>query len=131
MRSQKDAHFSDLCDRVARGKLTNEDERFLISRVQMNTAENDNENFKTGKILITVTTNLKKDLVNQQKLAQLLPNQQEYSCDSIDMVTNLPAGDVLPDKLKETPEKTGNLHSQLKLKVGAPVVITSNHPKQK
>ena len=54
MRSQKDAHFSDLCDRVARGKLTNEDERFLISRVQMNTAENDNENFKTGKILITV-----------------------------------------------------------------------------
>ena len=70
-------------------------------------------------------------MVNQQKLAQLLPNQQEYSCDSIDMVTNLPAGDVLPDKLKETPEKTGNLHSQLKLKVGAPVVITSNHPKQK
>ena len=130
MRSQKDAHFSDLCDRVARGKLTNEDERFLISRVQMNTAENDNENFKTGKILIIVTTNPKKDLVNQQKLAQLLPNQQEYSCDSIDMATNLPAGDVLPDKLKKTPGKTGNLHSQLKLKVEAPAVITSNHPKK-
>ena len=36
MRSQKDPHFSDLCDRVGRGKITDEDEKYLRSRVQTN-----------------------------------------------------------------------------------------------
>ena len=131
MRSQKDPNFSNLCDRVGRGNLTEEDETFLNSRVQFNPSENSNENFKNGKVLIIVTTNLKKDLINHQKLTQLLPDQEEYICNSVDRVTNLPAGNKLPEKLKENPGKTGNLQTELKLKVGAPVVITSNHSKQK
>ena len=34
-------------------------------------------------------------------------------------------------RVKENPSKTGNLETDLKLKIGAPVVITSNHSKQK
>ena len=34
-------------------------------------------------------------------------------------------------KLKDNPGKTGNLETELNLKVGAPVVITTNHSKQK
>ena len=131
MRSQKDPFFSDLCDRVARGNLTVDDENYLKSRVQPNPSENSNEKFKEGKILIIVTTNPMKDLINLQKLAKLIPEQQEYSCNSIDRITNLPAGIELPEKLNENPGKTGNLESDLKVKVGAPVVITSNHAKQK
>ena len=57
MRSQADVEFSDLCDRVGRGNISADDEKFLISRCQPNTAENSNENFMSGKILIIVTTN--------------------------------------------------------------------------
>ena len=90
MRSQSDPYFSELCDRVARGKLTENDEKFLQSRVKPNEAEKTNESFKEGKLLIIVTTNAKKDLINQQKLTELLPFEREYSCNSIDRVTNLP-----------------------------------------
>ena len=131
MRSQTDPSFSDLCDRVGRGNITNDDENYLQSRVQPNDSENCNETFKEGKLLIIVTTNLKKDLINQQKLTSLLPDEKEYTCNSIDRVTNLPVGNNLPHKLKENAGKTGNLQTELKLKVGAPVVITSNHSKQK
>ena len=131
MRNQKDAYFSELCDRVSRDKITVDDEKYLMSRIQSNDAENYNESFRSGKILIIVTTNAKKDLINHQKLTQLLPDEQEYSCDSIDRVTNLPSGNELPKDLKGNPGKTGNLQSELKLKVGAPVAITSNHHKQK
>ena len=34
MRSQTDPHFSDLCDRVGRNEISEEDERFLISRIK-------------------------------------------------------------------------------------------------
>ena len=131
MRSQKDPYFSELCDRVGRGNLTNSDEDYLNSRVQSNDSENSNANFKNGKLSIIVTTNAKKDLINHQKLNQLLPHEKEYTCNSIDRVTNLPVGNTLPDKLRENSSKTGNLQTELKLKVGAPIVITSNHSKQK
>ena len=131
MRSQKDPFFSDLCDRVARGNLTDDDEKFLKSRVRDTDSENSNESFKEGKVLIIVTTNPKKDLINQKKLSELLPHQEEYICDSIDRVTNLPVGNTLPENLNKNPGLTGNLQAELKVKVGAPVVITSNHSKQK
>ena len=130
MRSQKDPQFSDLCDRVGRGKITKDDEKFLNSRVQLTDSENLNENFKNGILSIIVTTNRKKDLINKQKLAQLLPMGEEYICNSIDRVTNLP-GRKIPQRLKDNPGKTGNLQSELRLKIGAPVLITSNHSKQK
>ena len=120
MRSQKDPHFSDLCDRVGRGKINDEDEKYLRSRVKPTDSEQENENFKKGKLSIIVTTNKKKDLINSQKLMELLPNRKEYICSSIDRVTNVP-GRKLPSRLKDNPGKTGNLQTELKLKIGAPV----------
>ena len=131
MRCQNDPLFSSLCDRVGRGNITDEDEVYLKSRVQSTESENLNENFKCGKLSIIVTTNMKRYLVNTEKLAQLLPNEKEYSCNSIDRVTNLPAAHKVPERLKNNPGKTGNLETELKLKVGAPIVVTSNHSKQK
>ena len=130
MRSQKDPKFSDVCDRVGRGNITNDDEKYLHSRVQSTDLENSNENFKNGSLSIVVTTNQKKDMINKQKLTQLLPNDNEYICNSIDRVTNVP-GRKLPDRLQNNPGQTGNLQTELKLKVGAPVIITKNHSKQK
>ena len=131
MRSQKDPKFSDLCDRVGRGKINDDDEIYLNLRVQFTKSENFNENFKSGQLSIIVTTNAKKDLVNIQKLTLLLPNEKEYFCNSIDRVTNLPGDTKLPEKLNRNPGNTGNLQVELKIKVGAPMVITSNHSKQK
>ena len=130
MRSQSDHYFSDLCDRVGRGNLTESDEKFLKSRIRPNDSENSNEAFKAGLLLIIVTTNRKKDLINHQKLAQLLPHEKEYTCNGIDRVINLPVGAKLPETITENSSKTGNLQADLKLKVGAPVVITTNHSKQ-
>ena len=59
-------------------KISNDDEKYLMSRIQFTASENSNESFQSGKILIIVTTNAKKDLINHHKLSQLLPNQHEY-----------------------------------------------------
>ena len=74
MRSQQDPKFSEVCDRVGRGKITDDDESFLKSRVKKTESEDNNENFKSGKLSIIVTTNKKRELVNSTKLAELLPN---------------------------------------------------------
>ena len=74
---------------------------------------------------------MKRNLVNSKKLIQLLPDVKEYSCNSVDRVTNLPSGHKVPQRMKTNPGKTGNLETELKLKVGAPIVLTSNHSKQK
>ena len=131
MRSQQDPIFSSLCDRVARGKITEEDQKYLKARIQLTESENLNENFKNGKISIIVTVNKKRNLLNSQKLASLLPDEKEYICNSIDRVKNLPGALAIPEKFKENPGRTGNLQSELRLKIGAPVVITTNHSKQK
>ena len=130
MRSQKDPAFSSLCDRVGKGEINDEDEKFLKSRIQSTDSEKHNENFKHGTLSMIVTTNKKKDLINKQKLDELLPTVKEYVCNSVDRVTNLP-GRKLPQRLKDNPGKTGNLQTELRLKVGAPVLITSNHSKKK
>ena len=77
MRSQKDQEFSNLCDRVGRGTINDEDEKFLKSRVRATDSERHNENFKKGNLSIIVTTNKKKDLINSQKLVDLLPDEKE------------------------------------------------------
>ena len=46
------------------------------------------------------------------------------------MVINLPGKANIPEKYQDNPGNTGNLQKELKLKVGAPVVVTTNHPKQ-
>ena len=131
MRSVDDPYFSMVCDRIGTDKLTDEDEVYLKSRIQATESENSNENFKNGKISIIVTTNRKRNLINSQKLAELLPNEIRYSCNSIDHVMNLPEKKRLTSKVNDNPGKTGNLLHELHLKVGAPVVITTNHSKKK
>ena len=131
MRSNKDKEFSSLCDRIGRGNITEEDEKYLNARVKETDSENDNENFKLGNFSIIVTTNKLKDVINKKKLAELIPDEREYICNSVDRITNLPCGYDVPDKLKDNPAKTGNLETELVLKIGAPVVITTNHQKQK
>ena len=74
---------------------------------------------------------MKREFVNSKMLLDLIPNEREYSCSSIDRVINLPNCPRLTEKDQLNLNKTGNLPTTLKLKVGAPVVITSNHPKAK
>ena len=131
MRSNEDPFFSSICDRIGRGTITAEDELFLQSRIQSTVSENSNENFKSGKISIIVTTNRKRNFINNNKLEQLLPNETLYSCNSIDRVMNLPEKRKMNKKLNDNPGKTGNLMHELHLKIGAPVVITTNHNKKK
>ena len=131
MRSQKDPYFSDISDRVRVGRVTKEDIDFFNSRVLPCASEDSNESFRLGRLCIIVTTNSKKDLINNEKLEQLLPNQKEYNCNSIDRVVNLPVDNVLPSSLNENATKTGNLQTVLKLKLKAPVVVTINHSKRK
>ena len=131
MRSKKDLEFSNICDRVGRGQITEKDEEFLRSRIQVNEIENNNENFKIGIVSIIVTTNMKKDLINSKKLKELLPNKKEYECNSVDRILNLPSGLTILERDQHDLKTTGNLPKVLKLKEGAPIVITSNHSKSK
>ena len=101
--------------RVKIGTITDEDKKFFLSRIIPCPSENSNESFRTGKVVIIVTTNLKKDAVNIEKLKNLLPGVQEFVCNCVDRVTNLPARNSLPDKLNLNPGKTGNLQKELKL----------------
>ena len=131
MRSHSDVEFSSLCDRVGRNRINDADEIFLRSRIQTCPNENNNEYFKTGKLSIIVTTNMKKDFVNSKMLQDLIPNEREYSCSSVDRVINLPNRPRFTEKVQLNMSKTGNLPTMLRVKIGAPVVITSNHPKAK
>ena len=130
MRCQSDFEFSSLCDRVARGSISNEDEIYLRNRVQSTDSENENGMFRSGKLSIIVTTNPKRNMINSEKLTKLLPNEKEYICHSTDRVTNVPSSHEVPKRLKKNLGKTGNLETELVLKIGAPVVITKNHSKQ-
>ena len=120
MRNTTDLEFSHLCDRVAVGQCTPEDLHWLQSRVQDTESEQSNENFKLGKLSIIVTTNKKRQHVNEEKLAKLLPGLREYSCNSIDRAANVPTNVRMSENEKTNMGKTGNLPTTLKLKVGAP-----------
>ena len=61
----------------------------------------------------------------------MLPDQKEFIFDCIVNVTNLSSTNKVPEKLNRNPGRTGNLQKKLKLKVGAPIVVTTNHSKQK
>ena len=131
MRNQKDPFFSSLCDRVAKGQQTEEDESYLKSRIKRTESELSNEKFKNGDLSIIVTTNKLREFYNNKKLEELLPLEQEYSCNCVDRVTNLPYAPKISEKDQDNLSKTGNLPTKLRLKVGAPVIITSNHKKAK
>ena len=128
MRSAADQKFSEICDRVGKGKITKEDLDFFMSRIQPTETENDNENFKKGLIYIIVTTNRYREEINLQKLNELLPFEKTYICLSDDKIfSQSDARTVTSDIPQST---TGNLPTQFHVKNGAPIVITTNHPKK-
>ena len=63
MRSAKDPFFSALSDRVKVGRLVEGDTEYFKSRITPCTSELSNESFKSGKLVICVTTNAKKNVV--------------------------------------------------------------------
>ena len=79
MRSMTDPEFGNVCDRIAVGKLTNDDEVYLKNLVRKSPNENNNELFKTGQMSIIVTTNKKRERINLEKLEKLLPNSRNIS----------------------------------------------------
>ena len=72
MRSQKDPQFSAMCDRIGNGTFTEDDIKFLESRILDTESENCNENFKSGFVSIIVTTNKKPQEINNSKLKNLI-----------------------------------------------------------
>ena len=100
----------------------------MKSRVQNTESENDNLNFKSGKISIIVTTNRRRQEINESKIKLLLPNEKEYISEAIDRATNLENAPEVPGNIPLT--KTGALEKNLLLKKNASVVITSNLAKK-
>ena len=129
MRSQKDPEFSSLCDRIGNGTYTEEDIKFLQSRIIDTESENHNDNFKSGHISIIVTTNRVRQEINDHKLDTLLPSNDEFFSLADDHCTNLEDPPPVPDKMSLT--QTGGLEKLLTLKEDAPIVITCNHQKAK
>ena len=82
MRCPDDVPFAQLCDRVGTNQITTEDVKYFESRIVTEEIpeELDNENFKTGKVTIIVTTNEDRENVNLSKLRALLPAAKEYTC---------------------------------------------------
>ena len=60
VRSQTDPEFGEVCDRIARGNLEEKQMDYLQKLVRPCPSTNENENFKTGKTSIIVTTNKKE-----------------------------------------------------------------------
>ena len=65
MRSKGDVAFGEVCDRIGRGTITDADEEYLRSLIRNCPNEDNNELFKEGKISIIVTTNFKREQINQ------------------------------------------------------------------
>ena len=127
MRCQNDPEFSELCDRVGKGNITLEDENYFKSRILSTPLEDENVHFKEGKISIVVTTNKRREEINIEKLEKLLPNAKTYTCFSTDRTINVSKANDLPKDMPYT--QTGQLPPKLQIKIGAPVVITTNHSK--
>ena len=129
IRSKGDNKFCEVCDHIERGQITLEDEKYLQNLVRTSPNEDDNEMFKDGKMSIIVTTNLKKEQINQDKLQNLLPNELQYNNDCSDRCTNFETAPKPPQDLSYS--KAKGLPNKITLKVGAPILITVNDLKYK
>ena len=127
MRNQEDAHFAKICDRIGSGTYTPNDLHYLKNCVRDTTSENDNENFREGKVSNIVMTNRVRQEINDYKLDTLLPQTKSFTSIAQDRSTNLENPPEVPHNLSLT--QTGGLETRLTIKKDSPVVITSNHPK--
>ena len=75
----------------------------------------DNENFKSGRVSIIVTTNEKRKSINKEKIENLLPIEPAIVLSAIDRSTNISTPPELPETMNYT--NTGNLAKSLVLKV--------------
>ena len=80
--------------------------------------------YADGKLSIIVRTNAERDRINYELLEKLLPHGKSYTCLAEDE-TNAPNAQKLSSSIPLT--QTGQLEGKLILKVGAPIMITSNH----
>ena len=128
MRSQ-DIDFSNICDKVRKGICDEEVSDYLTEHVGRCPSEDDNSVYAQGKFCIIVTTNAAREEINNSKLEKLLPDKKSYFANAIDKSTNNPFAPEVSDKLPLT--RTGQLQKKIVFKEGAPVMITSNHPKKK
>ena len=130
MRSQ-DNKFSEICDKVRLGICDPEVKEYMEARVQDCPNESNNESFSRGKLCTIVATNAERRTYNLLKLLEFLPEARIYEIPSTDTATkaNMKNPPPLDPKLPHT--QTGGLEELLKIKEGAPVMITSNHPDKK
>ena len=129
MRSKDDLPFGELCDRIARNVITDDDETFLQSLVRDSPNENNNEMYQKGTIGILVTTNEKRKKINREKLDSLLPYEESVTNMCEDKCTNIINAPIPPSEMSYTQAK--GLPSILQLKIGAPILITVNDSKYK
>ena len=128
MRSQ-DEEFSRICDKVRIGECDNEVKTYMQNHVGKSPSEDSNEKFQTGKFCIIVSSNKARDKINNQMLDKLLPEPRTFFMPASDKSLNNPNAPKIADDLPLT--RTGQLPTNLKIKAGAPCMITSNHPKNK
>eukprot|EP00092_Neocalanus_flemingeri_P022722 GFUD01024642.1.p1 GENE.GFUD01024642.1~~GFUD01024642.1.p1 ORF type:complete len:2733 (+),score=580.47 GFUD01024642.1:994-8199(+) len=128
MRSQ-DNEFSTICDLVRKGVCDEQVQKYMESHIRTCPNENDNQKYAEGKLSIIVTTNDAREKINLEKLEKLLPTKKTFFASAKDQATNLANAPPLSEKLALT--ATGQLQTTIVFKEGAPVMITSNHPKQK
>lgn len=128
MRSQ-DIDFSNICDKVRKGICDEEVSDYLTEHVGRCPSEDDNSIYADSKFSIILTTNAAREEINNSKLEKLLPEKKSYFANAIDKSTNHPFAPEVSDKLPLT--RTGQLQKKIVFKEGAPVMITSNHPKKK
>ena len=102
---------------------------YLQKLVRPCPSTDENENFKTGKTSIIVTTNEKRKGINREKIEKLLPYEATVILSATDRSTNISTPPQLTDDINYT--NTGNLAKSLILKVGAPIILTVNHTKAK
>ena len=69
------------------------------------------KNFKNGKVSIIVTTNKRRQEINEAKLESLLKNEKSYEVLAIDRCTNLENPPEVPSNMTVT--QTGGLEKKL------------------
>ena len=127
----KDDKFANYCDKIRKGLVDEDVEKYLKSCVVENEipSETSNDNFKFGKLSIIVPNNKKREKINNQKLEKLLPDEKLYYAEAVDRATNFRQSSQSGKKQSKKDE--GQLSANLLLKNNAPVVITCNHSEAK
>ena len=124
-----DNRYSDICDEVRKGEISENVTKYLKSRVLPCENENNLHLYQHGKISIIVTKNSDRDKINMEKLESLLSEEESVIINSRDKSTNIHNAPPIDQRLPLT--QTGQLEGKVILKKGAPIMITSNSQEPK